>query len=378
MTTSKASISVKIHASSNEIYLSKQQEVVDVIMKDIESLEVKLGYLGVSTDISFETIIMHKHSISEASKIPCMISTTSTTERILRDDEQKSLSIACRELSNKTKFNCEEQNNLLSPIHQKHATNSVNPQHYSYDSTKMFDSSSVDDSMELLPPDYSSSITVKFSPETKETKTDRNVNDSADPPLFLANEDLINIESEDDIYALSYKDLRKRCKERGLNQGGTKETLIHRLNANSAAKLFKTPSNAIQSFTVQTLERRSNSSNTWNHKCCSENSEMVIYLYICQDGPGHAKYILGRCGCAKEVLKGWAVKSASMKGKLLHFWIADNNYKWTNYPCEFKAEFDSLDDAHDFIEEFDCIMVQNAHIEEPSDDEGFIYQSQQL
>lgn len=136
---------------------------------------------------------------------------------------------------------------------------------------------------------------------------------------------------------------------------------------------------ALHSFTIQTLERRRlNSSKLWNYKCCSENFEMVLSLYICQDCPGQVKYILGHWSCAKEALKGWAVKSATIEGKLLHFWIVDNNFKWKNYPYKFKAEFDSLEDAHGFVNEFENIIVQNAHIEEPSSDEDFIYQSQQM
>jgi hypothetical protein len=104
---------------------------------------------------------------------------------------------------------------------------------------------------------------------------------------------------------------------------------------------------------------------------------MVLSLYICQDDPVQAKYILGHSGCAKEVLKGWAVKSPSITGKFLCFWIANNNSKRKKYPCEFRAEFDTLEDTHDFMDEFDNIIVQNTHIEKPSDDEDFIYQSQQ-
>lgn len=230
---------------------------------------------------------------------------------------------------------------------------------YPTNSTKVFDSpSSTDGSVELLPSSNCYDTVKKFN--------------------HGSSKDTVENESEPDIYALTYKDLRKLCKDRGLNQGGTKDTLIHRLIAISAAKKnIKSPPSALRSFTIQTLERRSNSSKLWNDKCCSANSEMVLSLYICQNGPHQVKYILGRCGCAKEVLKGWAVKSPSVQGKLLHFWIADNNHTWKNYPCEFRAEFDTLEDAHEFMDEFEKIVVPNAHIEEPSGDEDFVYQSQQ-
>ena len=80
---------------------------------------------------------------------------------------------------------------------------------------------------------------------------------------------------------------------------------------------------------------------------------------------------------AKEVLKGWAVKTAFIADELLHFWIANNNYKWTNYPCEFRARFDTSDDARALVDgEFEKIVV--VQIEEPVDDEDFVFQSQQV
>jgi hypothetical protein len=348
--TSTASITVTIHAL-DDFHPSKQQDVINVITRDVENLQAKLRYLGVSrTDICIQTILTHKSAINA------------------------------------------EQKTDIPFMKTQHS-----PKHNLDDSTKMFNSPStinesvellLDDSVELLdPPSNCYYPTVKKldhlstksndSEKQDETFVVSQMKSDSFSPCLSTKQDTTGNESDPDIYALSYKELRKLCKERGLNQGGTKDTLIHRLIANSAAKDFTTPISALCSFTIQTLERRSNSSNVWNEKCCSANSEMVLSLYICQDGPGQAKYILGRCGCAKEVLKGWAVKSPSITGKLLRFWIADNNCKWKNYPCEFRAEFDTLEDAHDFMDKFENIVVQNAHIEEPSEDDDFIYQSQQ-
>jgi hypothetical protein len=75
-------------------------------------------------------------------------------------------------------------------------------------------------------------------------------------PCFSTKQDTTGNESDPDINALSHKELSKLCKERGLNQGGTKDTLIHCRIANSAAKDFTTPISALCSITIQTLEWR--------------------------------------------------------------------------------------------------------------------------
>lgn len=230
--------------------------------------------------------------------------------------------------------------------------------------------------------DEEDKVTEKI--ETKEhiiEKTDRIENDVAsrhvDSDEDEDNDDVSSNhsnESGQDYHNMTRSQLQDICKTKNLRATGKTWELIQRIIESETIKP-KYPIQAFEAFTLLSFDRKSNSNNFWNAKCHS-GKFMHVYLYACQNEPTSKKYLHGVCRCGKQCLRAWALGNVSLSQDdplTIHFFAADTNGHWINYPCEFKAGFMNESDVKRFKQVFEE-MSEPFNFEPPDDD--FLFQSQ--
>ena len=237
----------------------------------------------------------------------------------------------------------------------------------------------------------------KFVSENEEEVDD----DLQDPVVHLSSEDGSEAGSEDadrngllsttenatkfnsessDYHSMQRSTLQKLCKSRKLKASGTTWQLIERLVASETAKP-KVPKQALESFLLDSFERRSNSTHIFNPKCHSGKS-MHLYMHICKDSPGGKPYLFCLCQCGTQCIRAWPLGEIEEEPKdpltILFFAADTKSGAWINYPCKFKATFSNVDDVKRFKVIFAEITQPFEYIPPDDDDQEFQFQSQNI
>lgn len=150
-----------------------------------------------------------------------------------------------------------------------------------------------------------------------------------------------SIDDSLNYHEMNRSQLQEICKSRNLRANGKTWELIERIIASETMEP-RPPKNALQTFQLFSLERQSNSNQTWNPKCHSGKS-MKLYLYICMDDDSinSKKYLFCHCQCGKQCLRAWPLGNSKLEkdSNTLQFCAADTSGQWVNYPCKFRAHF---------------------------------------